>query len=97
MMRAFLVLALVALVPAGCATPIPSKDDFGASALIAAGSIPPDFAEFNRYDPASNDFVARQLCATPYQPLEENAMPAAPGRFEQLQARCRAHVPLFGS
>jgi hypothetical protein len=96
-MRAFLVLALIALVPAGCATPIPSKDDFGASALTAGGNVPPGFAEFNRFDPAANDYVADQLCATPYQRLEENALPATPGRFEQLQARCRAHVPIFGS
>lgn len=96
-MRAFLVLALVALVLAGCATPIPSKDDFGTSALIAGGKIPPDFAEFNRFDPAADDYVARQLCATPRLRLEENAMQAAPGQFEQLLARCRTHVPLFGS
>ena len=96
-MRAFLVLALVALVPAGCATPIPSKDDFGASALVATGNTPPGFEEFNRFDPAANDYVARQLCATPYQPLEENAVQAIPGRFEQLQARCRAHVPFLGT
>ena len=96
-MRAFIVLALVALVPAGCATPIPSKDDFGASALIATGDIPPGFAEFNRYDPTADDYVARQLCATPYQRLEENTAQATPGRFEQLQARCRTHVPIFGS
>ena len=96
-MRAILVLALVALVPAGCATPIPSKDDFGASALLATRDIPPGFAEFNRYDPDVNDYVARQLCATPYLRLEENAIPADPGRFEQLLSRCRTHVPIFGS
>jgi hypothetical protein len=81
----------------GCATPIPSKDDFGASALIAAGNIPPGFAEFNRFDPATHDLLADQLCATPFQRLEENALEATPGRFEQLMARCRTHVPLFGS
>ena len=96
-MRAFLVLALVALVPAGCATPIPSKDDFGASAVVATGIVPPGFEEFNRFDPASDDYVARQLCATPYLRLEENALNAVPGRFEQLRSRCRTHVPLFGS
>jgi hypothetical protein len=92
-----IVLALVAVVLAGCATPIPSKNDFGASALLAVGDIPPGFADFNRFDPATNDLIARQLCATPSQPLEENAMEASPGRFEQLIARCRTHVPLFGS
>ena len=46
-MRAFLALPLVVLVLAGCATPIPAKDDFGASALLAVGDIPPGFVEFN--------------------------------------------------
>jgi hypothetical protein len=96
-MRAFLALTLVGLALAGCATPIPSKDDFGASALIAAGNVPPGFAEFNRFDPATHDLLADQLCATPFQRLEENALEATPGRFEQLRARCRTHVPLFGS
>jgi hypothetical protein len=96
-MRAFLALALIALVPAGCATPIPAKDDFGASALLAVRNVPAGFAEFNRFDPATHDLLADQLCATPYQRLEETAKEAAPGRFEQLVARCRTHVPLFGS
>ena len=94
---ALVVLALVVLGLAGCATPIPSKDDFGASALLAVGNIPPGFADFNRFDPATNDLIAQQLCATPFQRLEENAMEAAPGRLEHLIARCRTHVPLFGS
>jgi hypothetical protein len=96
-MRASLALPLVALALAGCATPIPAKDDFGASALLAVGDVPPGFAEFNRFDAATNDLIADQLCATPLQRLNENAMEAAPGRFEQLVARCRTHVPLFGS
>jgi hypothetical protein len=96
-MRAFLALGLVALALTGCATPIPAKDDFGASALLAVGDIPPGFAEFNRFDAATNGLIADQLCATPLQRLNENAMEAAPGRFEQLVARCRAHVPFFGS
>ena len=55
-MRAFLVLPLVFLALAGCATPLPAKDDFGASALVAVGNIPPGFAEFNRFDPATNGY-----------------------------------------
>jgi hypothetical protein len=97
MMRAFFALALVGLALAGCYTPIPSKDDFGASALLELGDIPPGFAAFNRFDSATNDLVAQQICATPYQRLNEIAMDAAPGRFEELVARCRTHVPLFGS
>ncbi len=96
-MRAFLALALVVLALAGCYTPIPSKDDYGASALLAVGDIPPGFAEFNRFDAATNNLLAQQLCATRYQRLNENAMAASPGRLEELIARCRTHVPLFGS
>lgn len=96
-MRAFFALALVVLALDGCATPIPTKDDFGASALLAVGNVPPGFADFNRFDPVTNDLIADQLCATPFQRLEENAMEAAPGRIEHLIARCRTHVPLFGS
>jgi hypothetical protein len=96
-MRASLALALIALPLAGCATPIPAKDDFGTSALLAAGNVPGGFTEFNRFDPATNELLARQLCATPFQRLKETAKEAAPGRLEQLTARCRTHVPLFGS
>ncbi len=100
-MRAFLVPVLLAAALAGslagCATPIPSKDDFGASALIATGDIPPEFVEFNRFGAATDDYIAGQLCATPFQRLDAQAMDAAPGRFEQLTARCRTHVPFFGS
>jgi hypothetical protein len=96
-MRAFLVLPLVFLALAGCATPLPAKDDFGASALVAVGDIPPGFAEFNRFDPATNGMIANQLCATPLQRLNDNALEAAPGRLDQLVARCRTHVPFFGS
>jgi hypothetical protein len=96
-MRGFLIPALAALVLAGCGTPIPSKDGFGASALIAVGDVPPGFAEFNRFEAATADYIAGQLCATPFQRLEATALEATPGRFEQLVARCRTHVPLFGS
>ena len=96
-MRASFALALVVLALTGCATPIPTKDDFGASALLEVGHSPPGFAAFNRFDPATNDLLAQQICATPYQRLNANALAADPGRFEQLIARCRTHVPLFGS
>jgi hypothetical protein len=96
-MRALLALALLSPVMASCATPIPSKDEFGTTALLAVGDIPPGFSAFNRFDPATDDLLAQQICATPYQRLEEKALEASPGRFEQLVARCRTHVPLFGS
>jgi hypothetical protein len=96
-MRAFMALALIIPVLTGCATRIPSKDDFGMSALLAVGDIPPGFSEFNRFEAATNDYIAGQLCATPFQRLESTAAEAMPGRFDQLVARCRTHVPLFGS
>ena len=96
-MRAFPVLALVALVVTGCAIPIPARDDFGASALVAVREVPPGFAEFNRFEAETNIYVIRQLCATPHQHLQERTMEASPGQLEQLIARCRTHVPLFGS
>lgn len=96
-MRALLALGLAALALAGCGTPLPAKDDFGTSALVAVRDIPPGFADFNRYDAAADDYIAAQLCATPYLRLQEKALEAAPGRFEELLARCRTHVPLFGS
>ena len=97
-MRALMALALVVPALAGCATHIPVKQEFGASALLVAGAdIPPDFASFNNADAAVNDLVADQICATPVQRLEERLSEAVPGRFEQLTSRCRTHVPLFGS
>lgn len=96
-MRAFSALALVALLVSGCGTPIPARDDFGASALLAVRDVPPGFAEFNRFEAGANNYVVRQLCATPPQNLQERIMEAAPGQIDQLIARCRTHVPLFGS
>ena len=58
-MRALLALPLVVLALAGCATPLPAKDDFGASGLLAVGDIPPGFVEFNSFDAATNGFDCR--------------------------------------
>lgn len=95
-MRASLALALLLPVLAGCGTPIPAKDEFGTTALVATRDVPPGFAEFNRFDAAANDALADQICATPHRRLEENTIPAVPGRFEHLINRCQTHVPLFG-
>jgi len=64
--------------------------------LVPAPGIPPEFAEFNNYDPAVNPLLAQQLCATPYDPLESRNVGAATGDMTQLRGRCRTHVPLFG-
>ena len=95
-MRALLALVLLPSIVAGCTPYIPVKDDFGTSALAPAGDIPPEYAEFNVYDPAVNTLLASQLCATPYQPLEEKVLGASTGRLVQNRGRCRTHILLFG-
>ena len=93
---ALVVVLILSPLMAGCTPYIPVKDDFGTSALAPAGDLPPEFAEFNVYDPAVNTLLADQLCATPYQPLEEKSLGAASGRLVQARGRCQTHIPLFG-
>ena len=95
-MRVLFVLALLSAL-AGCAPYIPVKDDFGTSALVPYGDMPPEFAEFNRYDPAVAGLLADQICATPYQPLAEQSFGAAGGRFLQARSRCVTHQPFWGN
>ena len=94
-MRALLIVALLTVL-AACAPYIPVKDDFGTSALVPVGDMPPEFAEFNVYDPAVNTLLASQLCATSYQPLEEKSLGAASGHLVQARGRCQTHIPLLG-
>ena len=95
-MRALLALVLLPAIVAGCTPYIPVKDDFGTSALAPAGDLPPEFVEFNAYNPAVNTLLADQLCPTPYQPLEEKSLGASSGRLVQTRGRCQTHIPLFG-
>jgi hypothetical protein len=95
-MRALFASLLLPALVAGCTPYIPVKDDFGTSALSVAGDLPPEFAEFNTYDPGVNRLLADQLCATPYQLLEEKTQGAAPGRMIQARGRCQTHIPLWG-
>jgi hypothetical protein len=95
-MRVLFALLIVSPLIAGCTPYIPVKDDFGTSALAPAGDTPPEFAEFNAYDPAVNGLLAGQYCATSYQPLKEQSFGAAPGRLVQADGRCQTHIPLFG-
>jgi hypothetical protein len=95
-MRAFLSLLLLSALVAGCTPYIPVKPGFGTSALTPVGDIPPEFAEFNNFDPTVNRLLAGQVCAMPYQLYEEKAIEAVPGRLVQAYGRCRNHVPLFG-
>jgi hypothetical protein len=96
-MRAFFVLVLLSSLVAGCTPYIPVKPGFGTSAAIPVGDIPPEFTEFNNFDPGVNRLLANQICATPYQLYEEKSMEAVPGRLLQTYGRCRNHVPLFGN
>jgi hypothetical protein len=96
-MRVFLALAIAFVAAsAGCTPHLPVKEGFGTSALVAVGDIPPEFAEFNNYDPAVNTLLADQICATPYQLSEEKAIGGSAGRIVQAIGRCRTHVPFFG-
>jgi hypothetical protein len=96
-MRVLPVALLLAAFVAGCAPYIPIKDDFGTSAAVPAGDIPPEFAEFNAYDPAINPLLADQMCATPQQAVEETNIGAAPGRIIEARSRCATHVPFWGN
>ena len=95
-MRVLLLILLLPALAAGCTPYIPVRDDFGASALVATGDIPPEYAEFNAYDPRVNVLLTDQLCATPYQPLEDHAIAASSGRLIQARGRCQNHIPLWG-
>ena len=94
-MRASIVFAMLCLV-AGCTPYIPVKPGFGVSAVAPAGDIPPEFAEFNNYDPGIHGLLAAQMCATPSQPLEVQSRGGLPGEMVHARWRCANHVPLFG-
>ena len=112
---ALLAPLLLSGLSAGCTPYIPVKPGFGTSALTPVGDIPPEYGEFNNFDPGVNRLLAgrpaveleahdevnrllaTQLCATPYQPYEDKAIDAVPGRMVQAYGRCRNHVPLFGN
>ncbi len=96
-MRIFSALVLLCLLAAGCTPYIPVKDEFGVSALKATGEIPPEFAEFNRYDPRINPLLAEQMCATPHQIQAVKALEAAPGEILAAQARCEIYQPFFAN
>jgi hypothetical protein len=94
MQRLFLVALLAALL-AGCADYIPVKDSFGISALRRAGKTPPEFAQFNNYDPTVNALLADQMCATPYVLLEQKTETAVPGELITWRGPCQPYVLTF--
>ena len=87
-----LLSVLLANLPGGCTPYIPVEDAFTTSALKPTGNIPPEFAEFNNYDPEVNNLLADQVCATPYIPLQEKSLRAAPGELIAETGRCRPYV-----
>jgi len=90
-MRLFFILAFPAALLYGCTPFIPIKDELGTSALKPTGNIPPEFAEFNNYDPQVNAVVADQVCATPYILLTEKSLRAAPGEIVAWSGRCEPY------
>ena len=75
----------------GCTPRIPVEDAFGTSALKPTGNIPPEFAEFNNYDPGVNALLAQQSCATPYILLVDKSLRGAPGELIASSGRCQLY------
>ncbi len=90
-MRLFFVLALPAMLSGACTPFIPIKDAFSTSALKPTGNIPPEFTEFNLYDPQVNAVVSDKMCATPYILDTEKSLRATPGEFVTWTGRCRRY------
>lgn len=94
-MRTFYALALISLLAAGCTPYLPVKDAFGTSALAPTGTIPPEFAEFNSYDPRVAILLADQICVTPYELQLEQPSSAAPGEIVGASGRCLTYPGPF--
>ena len=93
---AVVIVSVLAPLMAGCTPYIPVKDDFGTSALVPVGDIPPEFAEFNAYQAAVNPLLADQICATRVIPLEDKGVGATPGQLIAARYRCQQHIPIIG-
>jgi hypothetical protein len=96
-MRIAIALVVLPVLFAGCSPNIPVKTDFGTSALVPSGDTPPEYAEFNSYDPGTGPLVAQQMCATPYVAAEQKSVDAAPGVIVAGRGSCQEHIPFFGS
>jgi hypothetical protein len=83
-------LFLVSFSP-GCTPNIPVEDAFGTSALKPIGNIPPEFEDFNNYDPSVNALLAQQSCATPYILLDDKSLRGAPGELIAASGRCQPY------
>jgi hypothetical protein len=96
-MRSLLAFALIMLLLGGCTPEIAVKPDFGTSALKPTGSIPPEFAAFNNYQPGVNPLLAGQICATPYVLQVEQTAPAVPGTLVVATGQCQFYAPFFAN
>jgi hypothetical protein len=92
-----LLSALGANLCGGCTPYIPVKDSFVTSALKPTGNIPPEFADFNNYDPGANALLAYQVCATPYIRRDEKSLRASPGELIAAEGRCRPYEVTIGN
>lgn len=96
-MRLLTGLALVAPLVASCTPYIPMKADFGTTAAVPKGEIPPEYAKFNAYDPKVNAVLANQICATPYVPGKVTTDDASPGQLVTATGTCAPHQPILGN
>ena len=96
-MRLLSALALVVPLVAGCTPYIPMKTDFGTTAAVPQGEIPPEYAKFNNFDPKVNAVLANQICATPYQPSTVTTSDASPGQLVAATGTCAPHQPIIGN
>lgn len=94
-MRNLCALVSIVLVVAACTPYIPVKPAFGVSALAPTGTVPPEFAQFNNYDPRVNMVLADQICATPYQPELDKSLTTAPGEILSARGRCQRYDTPF--
>jgi hypothetical protein len=85
------LVAIFALPLIGCTPYIPIKDAFATSALKPTGNIPPEFVDFNNFDPQVSALVAEQICATPYILRTENSLRSAPGELIARLGRCEPY------
>ena len=69
-----------------------SSRGFGFSSLKPTGTIPPEFAEFNNYDPRVDALLADQICATPYERQVEQSAGGGAGRIVAATGRCQPYA-----
>jgi hypothetical protein len=96
-MRLLFALVLVSPLVSGCTPYLPMKQDFGTSAAVTKGDIPPEYAGFNAYDPNLNSVLANQICATTYQPGDVAVSDASPGQLVTAHGTCAPHMPIIGN